>query len=248
MIANIGKTVTAAQVMRIVDEGVLDLLDPITDHLPPETVAAFESNGATLQDVLGMRSGLQDPLGYEGLVDSGLTPVELLESLPDPTQSAGATIGDVNMNYLLLGMIIEHETGVPLAAALETGVLNNPHLSRISYRVTDALAADGWMITSNAVTVARWGYELYGGFVVSEDSRGAMTDFRGDWYGLGTIDIQGNEVYEVPAIGHGGLEPSDASVLVVFPVSGLVIAVQAHWGVCTRSGGSPGRCATWSTR
>ena len=42
-----------------------------------------------------MRSGLQDPLGYEGLVDSGLTPVELLESLPDPTQSAGATTSDV---------------------------------------------------------------------------------------------------------------------------------------------------------
>ena len=60
-----------------------------------------------------MRSGLQDPLGYEGLVDSGLTPVELLESLPDPTQSAGATISDVNMNYILLGMIIEHETGGP---------------------------------------------------------------------------------------------------------------------------------------
>jgi hypothetical protein len=57
-----------------------------------------------------------------------------------------------------------------------------------------------------------------------------MTDFRGDWYGLGTIDIQANDVYEVPAIGHGGLEPPDASVLVVFPASGLVIAVQAHRG------------------
>jgi CubicO group peptidase (beta-lactamase class C family) len=64
IVASIGKTVTAAQVMRLVEEGRLDLLDPITDHLPPEAVLAFDANGATIQDLLGMRSGLQDPLGY----------------------------------------------------------------------------------------------------------------------------------------------------------------------------------------
>lgn len=53
IIANIGKTVTAAQVMRMVDEGVLDRLDPITDHLPPKAVAAFESNRATVRDSVG---------------------------------------------------------------------------------------------------------------------------------------------------------------------------------------------------
>ncbi|HUP14757.1 MAG TPA: serine hydrolase domain-containing protein [Acidimicrobiia bacterium] len=232
IVASIGKTVTAAQVLRLVDDGVLDLLDPITDHLPPEAASAFDANGATIQDLLGMRSGLQDPFGYEGLVDSGLTPIELLERLPGPTHTAGATIIYVNMNYILLGMIIEHETGVALATALESGVLNPPGLAGITYPVTDALAADGWKIASDALTLARWGYELYGGFVVSEDSLRAMTDFEGGWYGLGTIDFQAETpaagvVYDRPAIGHGGLEPPSATALVVFPESGLVVAVQA---------------------
>jgi D-alanyl-D-alanine carboxypeptidase len=232
IVASIGKTVTAAQVLRLVDEGVLDLLDTITDHLPPEAVLAFDANGATIQDLLGMRSGLHDPGGYEELVDSGLTPIELLQRLPDPTHTAGATISYVNMNYILLGMIIEHETGVALATALESGVLNAPGLAGITYPVTDALAADGWMIASDALTLARWGYELYGGFVVSEDSLRAMTDFEGGWYGLGTIDFQAETpaagvVYDRPAIGHGGLGPPSATALVVFPESGLVVAVQA---------------------
>jgi len=232
IVASIGKTVTAAQVLRLVDEGVLDLLDTITDHLPPEAVLAFDANGATIQDLLGMRSGLHDPGGYEELVDSGLTPIELLQRLPDPTHTAGATISYVNMNYILLGMIIEHETGVALATALESGVLNTPGLAGITYPVKDALAADGWKITSDALTLARWGYELYGGFVISDDSLRAMTDFEGGWYGLGTIDFQADTpaagvVYDRPAIGHGGLEPPIATALVVFPESGLVVAVQA---------------------
>ena len=232
IIASIGKTVTAAQVMRLVDEGILDLLDPITDHLPPEAVTAFDANGATIQDLLGMRSGLQDPFGYEGLVDSGLTPIELLERLPGPTHTPGAPISYVNMNYILLGMIIEHETGEPLWNALESDVLNAPAIAGITYPVTDALAADGWMIASDALTLARWGYELYGGFVVSEDSLRAMTDFGDGWYGLGTIDFQADTpasgvVYDMPAIGHGGLEPPSATALVVFPELGLVVGVQA---------------------
>jgi hypothetical protein len=129
-------------------------------------------------------------------------------------------------------MIIEHETGIALATALESGVLNTPGLAGIIYPVTDALAADGWKIASDALTLARWGYELYGGFVVSEDSLRAMTDFEGGWYGLGTIDFQAETpaagvVYDRPAIGHGGLEPPSATALVVFPESGLVVGAQA---------------------
>jgi D-alanyl-D-alanine carboxypeptidase len=231
-IASIGKTVTAAQVMRLVDEGTLGLLDPITDHLPPEAVSAFDANGATIQDLLGMRSGLREPPGYEGLVDSGSTPIELLERLPAPINGPGSMISYVNMNYVLLGMIIERETGLPFWNALESGILDAPHLAGIAYPVTDALAADGWMTSSDSLTLARWGYELYGGFVVSEESLRAMTDFKGGWYGLGTIDFQADTpaagvVFDLPAVGHGGLGSAIATALVVFPEQGSVVALQA---------------------
>lgn len=60
-----------------------------------------------------------------------------------------------------------------------------------------------------------------------------MTDFQGDWYGLGAIDFSHGTPaivggYGIPAIGHGGLEPSNAVMLVAFPQTDVVVAVQAH--------------------
>jgi D-alanyl-D-alanine carboxypeptidase len=231
--ASVGKTVTAAEVLRLVDDGTLGLDDPITDHLPSNAVAAFDANGSTVRDVLGMRSGIADPPGYVGLVDSGLTPVELLVKTPRPLAPAGSGINYANINYVLLGMVIEHVTGRPLWSVVRSGVLDGLGLDGLVYPRKDALAADGWQIQSDAISLARWGYDLYGGFVLSDASLHEMTDFQGDWYGLGAIDFALAPVgggYGVTAIGHGGLEPPLAAVLVAFPETGVVIAVQAPVG------------------
>jgi CubicO group peptidase (beta-lactamase class C family) len=233
-IASVGKTVTAAQVLRSVEEGKLGLDDPAADHLPRE-LAFVDVNGATIREVLGMRSGIPDPPGYEALVDSGSSPAELLRKTFGPLFPAGSEISYANINYILLGTIIEHVTGRPLWEALRTGVLDRPGLDGLVYGVKDALAADGWRIESDPATLARWGYELYGGFVLSDASLGQMTDFRGDWYGLGAIDFsQGTPAivggYGIPAIGHGGVGPPIAVMLVAFPQTGVVVAVQAPIG------------------
>jgi CubicO group peptidase (beta-lactamase class C family) len=233
LIASVGKTVTAAQVLSLVEEGKLGLDDPAADHLPPE-VAFFDANGASIRDVLGMRSGIPDPPGYEALVDSGST-AELLEGTFGPLFPAGSKISYANINYILLGMIIEHVTGRSLWDVLRSGVLDRPGLDGLVYRVKGAFAADGWRIESDPASLARWGYELYGGFVLSDASLRQMTDFRGDWYGLGAIDFSRGtpaiaDGFGIPAIGHGGLEPSNAVMLVVFPETDVVVAVQAHIG------------------
>jgi CubicO group peptidase (beta-lactamase class C family) len=231
--ASVGKTVTAAQVLRLVDEGTLGLDDPIADHLSRE-VAFFDANGATIRDVLGMRSGIPDPPGYEALLDAGSTPAELLEGT-SAIFPAGSEISYASINYMLLGMVIEHVTGRPLWEALRTGVLDRPGLDGLVYPVKDARAGDGERITSDPATLARWGYELYGGFVLSDASLRQMTDFRGEWYGLGAIDFSltdpgGGGGYGIPAIGHGGLEPTIAIMLVAFPQTDVVVAVQALLG------------------
>jgi D-alanyl-D-alanine carboxypeptidase len=236
--ASTGKTVTAAQVLRLVDEGKLELDSPATDQFPPE-IAFFDANGATIRDLLGMRSGFPDPPGYVSLVDSGSTPAELLEGIRGPLFTAGSQISYENINYVLLGLIIEHATGVSLWEALKSGVLDRPGLDGLVFPQKDALAADGWRIESDSASLARWGYELYGGFVLSDAALGAMTDFRGDWYGLGAIDFsKGTPAisgYGVPAIGHGGLEPSNAVMLVAFPQAGVVVAVLARGGSVQRA-------------
>jgi CubicO group peptidase (beta-lactamase class C family) len=223
--ASLGKTVTAAQVLRLVEEGKLDLDDPISDYLPPE-VRFFDTNEATIRDVLGMRSGIPDPPGYIELVDMGSTPAELLERVPRPLFPTGSEIEYANINYILLGMIIEHVTGRSLWEALRSGVLDRPGLDGLAYRVKGALAADGWRIESDPASLARWGYDLYGGFVISDASLRQMTDFQGEYYALGTIDF--SDDFGVPAIGHGGLEPSNAAMLVAFPQTEVIVAVQAH--------------------
>jgi D-alanyl-D-alanine carboxypeptidase len=91
------------------------------------------------------------------------------------------------------------------------------------------------MIESDPATLARWGYELYGGFVLSDASLRQMTDFQGDWYGLGAIDFSGETPailhgFGIPAIGHGGVEPSHAVMLVAFPENDVVVAVLANAG------------------
>ena len=232
LIASVGKTVTAAQVLRLVEEGKLGLDDPAADHLPPEA-AFFDANGATIRDVLGMRSGIPDPAGYIALVDSGSTPAELLEEISGPLFPAGSEISYANINYILLGMIIEHVTGRPLWDVLRSGVLDRPGLDGLVYGVKGALAADGWRIESDPASLARWGYELYGGFVLSDASLRQMTDFERGWYGLGAIDFPqaAPDIFgAIPAIGHGGQEPPSAAMLVAFPQTDVVVAVQAPIG------------------
>ena len=71
--ASVGKTVTGAQILRLVDDGELRLDDRAADHFPPE-LAALDANGATVRDLLGMRSGLRDPGNYVALVEPASPP------------------------------------------------------------------------------------------------------------------------------------------------------------------------------
>jgi hypothetical protein len=83
--------------------------------------------------------------------------------------------------------------------------------------------------------LARWGYELYGGFVLSDASLRHMTDFYQDpccdmRYGLGAFDLSAS--YGTLAVGHEG-ESSAATccssiIIVALPEEGVVISVQAN--------------------
>jgi hypothetical protein len=57
-----------------------------------------------------------------------------------------------------------------------------------------------------------------------------MTDFNGDWYGLGAIDFTHPDAgtFDTPVVGHGGSEESHFVRLVAFLRTGLVVSVQAN--------------------
>ena len=225
-----GKTIVAAEVLRLAEKGMLGLDDLASEHLPPE-LRFFDANGATIRQVLGMRSGipsLNEAGGYYP-AEQASTAVKVFRKLPEPEVAPGGEPEYASTNYVLLGTIIEHVTGHPLAQVLRSDVLGNPALDEFVYTVEDALASDGWGVQATSGALARWGYELYGGFVLSPASLGEMTDFQGDWYGLGAMDLSGD--YGTLAVGHEG-ESSVTTCcslirLVALPEEGVVISIQA---------------------
>ena len=227
------KTFVAAETLRLVEDGEIGLDDPAANYLPPE-LTFFDANGATIREVLGMRSGLPSLDKDDAYYVAELVPTvnDLFEALPEPTVSPGSVTRYSGTNYLLLGAIIEYVTGRPLADTLRSDVLAHPGLEGIAYTVPDAMASDGWGVETTAASLARWGYDLYGGLVVSEASLREMTDFHGEWYGLGVMDYsRASGVFDGVAIGHQGLSSAttccSAVALVALPDEGIVIAVQA---------------------
>ena len=169
-IASITKAVTAAQVMQLVEAGDLGLDDPVADQLPPDL--EFDTNGATIRQLLGHRSGIPD---YLPMVSAQMsadplrfwTPAELLAAVPADRTTAGEAYAYGNTDYVLLGLVIEEVTGRPMARVLRDGVLGIDGVERLIYQPdevptqpiaiensqsTDWLEANGGFLPSLATT------------------------------------------------------------------------------------------------
>jgi CubicO group peptidase (beta-lactamase class C family) len=156
-----------------------------------------------------------------GLTDGGIP--------ADP----GPTPVYANVNYDILAAIIDHVTGNRLPQVVHAGVLSGPGLDGLMFEADgERWPHDGHM-RADAGTMARWGYELYGGFVLSDASLRDMLDFGGEWYGLGVIDFANPDVsggsYDSPSVGHGGVgDVGEFFVgLVAFPDPGVIVYLWA---------------------
>jgi D-alanyl-D-alanine carboxypeptidase len=136
-IYSITKSVIAAQVMQMVEAGELDLDDPATVHLPADL--DFDTNGATIRQLLGHRSGIpeEDFAKEDKLLLAHprrfWAPAEVLELAPTKRAPAGEEFEYANANYQLLGLVIEHIRGRPLADVLRDGVLDIDGVERLIY-------------------------------------------------------------------------------------------------------------------
>ena len=134
-IASITKTFVAAEVMRLAGLGLVDLDAPVTDYVS----VPFDTKGATLRQVLGMRSGFPlDP--FEAMVESAAEDLDRSWTTADSIALADAdgarqnTLGDFdynNLNYLVLGQMVEQVTGEPLAASLTRDLIEPAGLERV---------------------------------------------------------------------------------------------------------------------
>ena len=267
-IASLTKLVIAAEVMRLAEAGSLRLTDQLSDHLPSDF--DFDTNGATIENLLAMESGIPDPFLEDWEADPlrDWTPREVLATVPDRREEPGDHFVYEDANFMLLGMVIEETTGLSTGAALRAGILADPRFAQLVYQPeekpsgplalpflagmavrpnileigggylptkADASAGNGsGCMASDSRTLAFWGYQLFGGTLLSEESLLAMTEIGTDGgddnWGLGVRD-QSNlaDGFEVRAVGGAGWDDGGYSTeLTVLPSEGIAISVMTN--------------------
>lgn len=153
-IGSITKTFVAALILRLAEEGLLRLDDPAADHL--DALASSKTNGATVRQLLGMRSGIESYTDrFDESLDTAYSIADLLVLLGPAHFAPGDEFEYSNTNYLLLGLIAEEVTGVPLGDLLHEYLVDQFGLSRTYYGATEAAAepvAHGYMTMDGELT------------------------------------------------------------------------------------------------
>ena len=135
-IDSITKTFTAAEVLLLSQAGKVDLDAPLSRYIDHPLTAG----GATVRQVLSMRSGVTDPGedAYVALVHlaeaskASWTIQQSLAYLKPTLTSRGPVPRYANANYLLLGMLVEKLTGRQMARVLRADLFNPAHLTRVA--------------------------------------------------------------------------------------------------------------------
>jgi len=152
-IASVGKTYVATLILRLSDQGLLQLEDPIDTWLDPEISSAVRnSDRITVEMLLAHTSGIPDYLNnistfaidFIASPTRDWTAIEILGYISDTDNffEPGAEYAYSNTNYLLLGLIAERVTGVSLNAGLRQFVFEPAGLDQ-TYGLTENLGQPG---------------------------------------------------------------------------------------------------------
>lgn len=210
-IASITKTLVATLVLQLVDEGVLSLDDTVEQWLPG---LVEDGDRITIEHLLSHRSGLVDPEGYGW--GAPITEANLKAFLDHPLAGQpGKKTRYANVNYWVLGRVVEAATSRTLARELQSRIFDPAgmestrlatDLDRISGlprgynrrdkdvtppRFVGAWAAGG--VVSTAADLAAFYDALYSGRLLPEAAVADMTTPRGTLeagladYGLGQV-------------------------------------------------------------
>lgn len=144
-IASITKTFVTAVVLQLVDEGKLRLDDRLADHVPDFPRA----DRITIRQLLGHTSGIADyfqSADYLSRVfvdrDRTWTTDEILAMAGDPVCDPGACFEYSNTNFVLLGLVAEDVTGIPLSRAIRKRLLDPLGLDRIVFQPDEKTPRD----------------------------------------------------------------------------------------------------------
>jgi D-alanyl-D-alanine carboxypeptidase len=132
-IASNTKTMTAAVIMQLVQEGKISVGDPVSKYVP----GVPNGNNITVAQLLEMRSGLYNYTDAPELATSmdhdparvwSAAEVLRIAFAHPPNFAPGAAYEYCNTNYVLLGLIAEKTGGQPLGKAMQDRLFGPLHL------------------------------------------------------------------------------------------------------------------------
>ena len=248
-IGSLTKQFTAAAILLLKQDGKLKTSDPIT-RFYPNSPAAWSK--ITLRNLLTHTSGIPD-------VDFGLvsknslhTPEDLMKGIPEKALEfqPGTKAEYANINFMLLGRVIEHASGESYCRFLqerifsplqltETGCDTNSNQApqrALGYRPSahGPVAVEDYALStlagagnlySSAGDLIRWTEALHSGKVLSSASLTEMTTTFLDGYGYGLeIDSQ----YGALDISHNGTVDGFFSCLDYIPQTKTTVVVLSN--------------------
>jgi CubicO group peptidase (beta-lactamase class C family) len=260
-IASVSKQFTCAAVLLLAARGLLDIEVPVVTLLPglPEAYARI-----TVAQLMHNTSGIRDMLEIQrhGGADLGtpLAEADLLEGIRRQRTlnfAPGSRYLYSNSNFLLLGLIVERLSGMPLAAFLEreifaplgmTATAHTPDLAvPIPHLATGYLLRDGAHVraahafplggegglVSSVVDLAIWAANARSGRVPSPSVLAALE--RQAPFTNGTMNLYASGLVLRPCrgtvtISHGGLWPGYRTEYLRAPALDAAVIVIANTG------------------
>lgn len=195
-IGSVTKTFTAALILQLADEGVIDLDDSVETWVP----GYFDGLGITLRHLITNTSGIPNYNWVDNFdMERAWSPTEILEwvNTRELMFAPGSDYFYSSTNYVLQGLVIEAATGGTYEEALNERLLGplglrdtyladtiTPHEHIVRSYDADGLDISerddptyGWAagaIVSTPCDLARWGSELFRGDVLSAEMRELM--------------------------------------------------------------------------
>ncbi|MDX2642293.1 serine hydrolase [Streptomyces sp. PA03-1a] len=139
-VGSVSKSFTTVVLMQLVAEGRIDLDAPANTYL----AQPLPDDRITVRHLLSHRSGLWDYTndmfyftvpGFESVRNKVFTYQELIDlsTAHQPTNEPGAAYSYSNTNFVVLGQLIEHVTGVPMATQYQQRIFEPLNLKNTTY-------------------------------------------------------------------------------------------------------------------
>ncbi|TDI78759.1 MAG: hypothetical protein E2O79_11240 [Caldithrix sp.] len=135
-IGSIGKILTAMSLLRLVEQGKLDLNSDIRIYLDDFPLDQSFQSPITVKHLLTHIAGFDDRvIGYAAKTKQGIQPLEqhLKERMPGRFQEAGKSISYSNYSYALAGLIVEKISGMSFTKFVEQNFLSSLGMDHSTY-------------------------------------------------------------------------------------------------------------------